>query len=678
MGQTLQQPDSTMFYVYPAGGQQGQTVDVEFGGMPGLTGANDVLVEGPPGISVKGVKVVSPTMVQASLSIAKDASPGIRLLRLRGVGSGLTNFRSFFVGRLPEVVEKEPNNLPARAEDVTLPAVINGRLDPEFDVDCFRFQAKAEQRIVAGVLGHGMDSRMRNPAGGGGFLDTNLELLDEKGKVLAAADDNLGLDPLLEHIIKTDGKYILRIQALSNKGSKSAVYRLTVGEVPYPTFVFPPGGQRGQKVAIEFAGPHIPQGTRQDFAVPGQGASPWLTILFNSPLTDGRELPFVRGEFPELIEKEPNNEAAQAMPLAMPVTVNARFDKPGDADWYRIALKKGRGVVLQTTAQRHLRSPVDTLVEIFDEAGKKLAEDDDGPLFAGQCAHDFKSGDSWLLFEAPKDGSYLVRVSDQNGTGGPHAIYRLTAEPLRPDFMLYQWPDAVPIWGPGTTASFVVQLHHWGNLNSEIELKVEGLPPGWKGSTTYVSPSYYGIYRPPTQPQPLLTITAPPDAAIGSVATFKVVGRAKQDGKVIEREAQPLTLYGSAHNDRMHLRFSPQARAVVAGHLDCSLETSAKELTGEIGGTVNIPVTVHRRADMKRDIGISIDGPTVAAATGWRTPLALKSDQNQVTLPLTINPETRPGTYGIVVSRAWAADIRAGRPGPCTPIIILHVKAKGK
>jgi hypothetical protein len=221
-------------------------------------------------------------------------------------------------------------------------------------------------------------------------------------------------------------------------------------------------------------------------------------------------------------------------------------------------------------------------------------------------------------------------------------------------------------------------MHHWGDLNAEVELKVEGLPPGWQGSTSYLSPSYYGIYRPPTQPQPILTITAPADAAIGTVVPFRVVGRAKVDGKVIEREAQPLTLYGSAHNDRMHLRVSPQARAVVANYLDCWLETSAKELTGEVGATVNIPVTLHRRPDLKRDISISVDGPTVAAATGWRTPLALKPDQNQVTLPLTINPRTRPGTYGIVVSRAWAADIRAGRPGPCTPIIVLHVKAKGK
>ncbi|MBM4068767.1 MAG: hypothetical protein FJ271_07460 [Planctomycetes bacterium] len=486
--QTLRQPDSTMYYIYPAGGRQGQSVEVEFGGMPGMTGAKEVLIEGPPGLSASNVKVISPIAATATFAISKDAAPGVRLVRLRGVGSGLTNCRLFFVSRLPEIIEKEPNNLPARPQDVVLPAVINGRLDPDFDVDCFRFQARAGQRLVAAIHAHGMDSRMRNPAGGGGFLDTGLELLDDKGKVLAAADDNLGLDPLLEYAVKADGKYTLRVQALAGKGSKSAVYRLTVGEVPYPTLVFPPGGQRGQKLAVEYTGPHIAPRTRRSISVPSDGITPWISVGFDDPLSDGRELPFIRGEFPELIESEPNNDAAQAMSLTMPVTVNARFDRPGDADWFRVTLKKGEGMLLSTTAQRHLRSPVDTLIEVFDEAGKKLAEDDDGTLFAGQCAHDFKSADSWLPFTAPKDGKYLIRISDQNGTGGPSAIYRLTAEPLRPDFMLYQWPDAGPIWGPGSTAAFVVQLHHWGNLDAEIELKVEGLPPVGRGARPLCRP----------------------------------------------------------------------------------------------------------------------------------------------------------------------------------------------
>ena len=87
------------------------------------------------------------------------------------------------------------------------------------------------------------------------------------------------------------------------------------------------------------------------------------------------------------------------------------------------------------------------------------------------------------------------------------------------------------------------------------------------------------------------------------------------------------------------------------------------------------PVKVHRRPGVKSDLAVSVDGPTIggAAGCGWAVPLALKPDQDEAKVRLTVAGKRKPGRYGIVVSRAWAADLRAGRPGPCTPIILLHV-----
>ena len=78
-----------------------------------------------------------------------------------------------------------------------------------------------------------------------GWVDASLELLDEQGKVLAAADDTLGLDPVLEHRFTQDGRYTVRVQSLAYQGSIGSVYRLTLGDVPVPASVFPAGGQRG-------------------------------------------------------------------------------------------------------------------------------------------------------------------------------------------------------------------------------------------------------------------------------------------------------------------------------------------------------------------------------------------------------------------------------------------------
>src|SRR5688500_17504459 len=98
-------------------------------------------------------------------------------------------------------------------------------------------------------------------------------------------------------------------------------------------------------------------------------------------------------------------------------------------------------------------------------------------------------------------------------------------------------------------------MQHWGGLSAEIKLSMEGLPVGWTCSVSSLSSSYYRQFVPPYGYQALLTITPPKDAKPGTVVPFRVVGRAEQDGVVLERTAQPLTLLGSSHNDRMHLRF---------------------------------------------------------------------------------------------------------------------------
>lgn len=138
-------------------------------------------------------------------------------------------------------------------------------------------------------------------------------------------------------------------------------------------------------------------------------------------------------------------------------------------------------------AQRHLFSPADTMVEIYDATGKKLAENDDGLPLANESLHDFATANSWLAWIAPQPGSYFIRLTNQGDGSGPAAVYRLLVQPLQPDFVLYQWPDAVPIWGPGTTATGIVNVMSHGGWVSHLELQVTGLPSGWKSSTTYVS-----------------------------------------------------------------------------------------------------------------------------------------------------------------------------------------------
>jgi hypothetical protein len=221
-----------------------------------------------------------------------------------------------------------------------------------------------------------------------------------------------------------------------------------------------------------------------------------------------------------------------------------------------------------------------------------------------------------------------------------------------------------------------VELSHWG-LTTNFEVAIEGLPKGWTGSSVNVGVANYRQYVAPLATRFILTITAPADASKGTAVPFKVMGRTRIDGKLIEREAQYMTLYGNSHNDRMFLRPSPIARAAVTDYMDAWPTTEVKELTVVAGETVQIPVKFNRKAGEKPGaIGVVVNGPTVAANCGMGPPVAMKPDQDTLMMPLTIPATSFLGTRGIVVARSWSSDIRGGRPGPCTPLILLHIKSK--
>src|SRR5262249_2359859 len=92
---------------------------------------------------------------------------------------GVSNFRAFVVNDWPEVVEKEPKDEPAQAQRVTLPVVVNGRIDKGTDVDHYVFTAKKGQRVLINCWAWRIDSQ----------LDGTLMVYDAKGKELAYSGD---------------------------------------------------------------------------------------------------------------------------------------------------------------------------------------------------------------------------------------------------------------------------------------------------------------------------------------------------------------------------------------------------------------------------------------------------------------------------------------------------------
>ena len=116
--------------------------------------------------------------------------------------------------------------------------------------------------------------------------------------------------------------------------------------------------------------------------------------------------PFRLSPLENVLEKEPNDDAAHATPFAVPAALNGIIDPPGDADCWVFAAKKGQTFDVRVFA-RQLGTPLDSLLTVTRINGQFIAANDDsnGP-------------DSYLRFTAPEDDRYVIRITDQMGAAG--------------------------------------------------------------------------------------------------------------------------------------------------------------------------------------------------------------------------------------------------------------------
>ena len=183
-----------------------------------------------PRIDMKGWNLQT-----ARLSLpARDAEPGIHLLTACNSAGIVSNRVPFALDTLPETFDKEPNNDPAHAQKVTLPVIINGRINRTDDWDVFEIAGRAGEEIVAEVSARRLDSP----------LDSILKITDSSGKLLGLNDDHEDLgagtnthhaDSYLMVKLPADGRYYVHLGDAARHGGEEYAYRLRIS-APRPDF----------------------------------------------------------------------------------------------------------------------------------------------------------------------------------------------------------------------------------------------------------------------------------------------------------------------------------------------------------------------------------------------------------------------------------------------------------
>ncbi|HEV7281805.1 MAG TPA: serine protease [Pirellulaceae bacterium] len=221
--------------------------------------------------------------------------------------------------------------------------------------------------------------------------------------------------------------------------------------------LMPMGGQVGTSVEVKVAGERLEGATSLEFSHPGIVATPKLDpdgkpVPNEYSVAIGSDVPvgiyearvatpfglsssriFSVGNLPESTQSQPSTTAETATELAVGSVCNATAPVRA-ANYFRFAAEKDQRISVDCAAAG-IDSKLSPVVIVGDAAGRDLAVERRGDV---------------LVFTAPEQGDYNVKVHDLTFKGGPERFFRIALRELT--------TDQPPARQPGT---YAVKAFSW-------------------------------------------------------------------------------------------------------------------------------------------------------------------------------------------------------------------------
>jgi hypothetical protein len=580
----------------PVAIQRGKTTEVAVEGQMDFTGVYKVLFEGN-GITAEVVPApaskdatppkapVPVRTVKLKLTVAADAALGVREFRLAS-SLGISSIGQLVIVDDPVISESGDNNSPEKANPITAPCVVAGRIEAVEDVDYFKFHAEAGQTFTFEVFCARLQDKIHDLQK---HADPILTLFDSGGRELAANDDFYFADPLLGYTFTKAGDYLIQVRDSKYDGDPRWVYALAVSNRPHVTHLYPMAGNPGQVVEVEPIGSAHSLKPRVPLTVPPEVGVRQVQLDLGGVKTNPTA--FLVSPLPQVLEVEPNDTPEQATRVTVPCGINGRIDKKRDLDHFVFAATKGKAIRFEVKARRFgtlLRSSLDSFLEIMTPKGQVLASNDD--TFGKDAA---------LVFTPPADGDYVLCIRDLNSKGGDTFVYHIEADWARPDFTLRCDSDKAMI-GPGSSTAWYVHVSRLNGFDGPVNVEVKGLPKG-----VSVNP----LTIPTTMTQGLLVLRAAPDAPVDA-GNVQVIGTGVVN---VAGKAEPLVRTATP-NEEIYLpgggrgRFDVtlQTVAVTQPSDILKVEVTPPVVTLKPGEEVRIDVMIERRQDYDKSVSLDV------------------------------------------------------------------------
>ena len=447
-------------YISPAGGQCGTEVEVTFFGDYVQDTKEVVFYE--PGIKLVKIVERKKNVLKTVLKLEKNCRLGQHMVRLLGKDQ-FSNASVFSVSQFPSKKEKEDNGSFEAAEEVSMNVTVDGVINNE-DIDYFKVSLKKGQTLNAEVEANRLAY---------GFMDLHLSVFNAEKFLVVDNDDTtlLRQDPYLSYKAEKDGIHYIAIRSSEYNGHGNARYRLHIGSFLRPDGVYPAGGKPGESTEVSFI---LADGSfhKQMITVPQEEGIHKIYAEKNGIKTPSF-IPFQVSKLNPVKETPNNNEKKNIKDVhPYPVVFDGVIEKEGDVDWFAFHAEKNANISVQVHA-RALRSPLDSLLEVYSSKGRLIKRQDDSP-----------GPDSIINFKATEKGPHYIRIHDHLKGGSPAYIYRISVT-NRAQFVNIELPsttdrreDDQALSIPRGGKKFRVFNINRSGTKGMDQIQFKGLPPG--------------------------------------------------------------------------------------------------------------------------------------------------------------------------------------------------------
>jgi hypothetical protein len=459
-------------YMFPSGGQPGETVEVLLGGydwtpdmqlfaydrrakLEMLALPGPVIVPEPPywfGKKARRSPFLLPRETKAKLTLPSDLKPGVYRWQVANANGAASTGRFSVVSHAHLV---EPDQRGKLVELPRLPITVSGQIKHIEEVDRYRFKVEKSGPVTISTLAR----ELKSP------LNAVIEVRDNAGRMIADGADTSGDDTSFTFAGEVGNYYTLSLYDLDFRGNRSFVYQVSIETGPRIVATIPAIAQRGETRSVEFVGYGLTgqgmslQSVKRDVVFPSATGTSF-DYEFKTRAGETARTTFAISEVAQRCEADGDE------PMSLPLSVTGVLDERYGEDSYKLTGTKGETWSIELQARR-IGSPLDVAVAVFDATGKELKRSDD---VTGTT-------DAAVDFRVPADGEYRIAVSDSSGRSGNRAaVYRLQVKNPEAGFR-FTTPEfiAAPI---GKPATFNLKVTRTGGLTSPIKIMVKGLPEG--------------------------------------------------------------------------------------------------------------------------------------------------------------------------------------------------------